>query len=249
MKYIVMECHPAFAVVLDENGRFLKVANFHYEVGQTVTDVVEMNIPAESELEMWKKRPRRRWLLVLGAAVISILMLCGILFHMSTTPYASVYMTINPEIRVDVNRWDHVLAVEGLNEDGQKLVEDYDFSDESLEDVLEDLADRAVEMGYLKKDGRITLSLDGESYDWVVDHSEELRDTLEKHMGSGISVGLTTDGAGTQVPPAVPPENNPVDNGDANNAGTTAPYDDDDDEYDDDDDDEYDDDDDDEYDD
>ena len=36
MKYLIMECHMAYAVVLDEDGRFLKAANMDYEVGQTV---------------------------------------------------------------------------------------------------------------------------------------------------------------------------------------------------------------------
>ena len=31
MKYIVMECHPSFAVLLDEDGRFIKAANLNYE--------------------------------------------------------------------------------------------------------------------------------------------------------------------------------------------------------------------------
>lgn len=40
MKYIVMECHFSYAVLLDENGKFLKAANRGYHVGQTVTDPV-----------------------------------------------------------------------------------------------------------------------------------------------------------------------------------------------------------------
>lgn len=40
MKYIVMECHFSYAVLLDENGKFLKAANRNYQVGQTVTDPV-----------------------------------------------------------------------------------------------------------------------------------------------------------------------------------------------------------------
>ena len=30
MKYLVMECHPGYAVVLDEQGVFRKVANLRY---------------------------------------------------------------------------------------------------------------------------------------------------------------------------------------------------------------------------
>ena len=45
MKYLVMECHPAYAVVLTEDGRFLKAANMHYEVGQTVTEIIQLHLP------------------------------------------------------------------------------------------------------------------------------------------------------------------------------------------------------------
>ena len=48
MKYLVVECGLSYAVVLDEEGRFLKVANLHYQVGQTVTDVIEMRLPDAS---------------------------------------------------------------------------------------------------------------------------------------------------------------------------------------------------------
>ena len=30
MSYLVMETHPAYAVLLDEEGRFLKAANLRY---------------------------------------------------------------------------------------------------------------------------------------------------------------------------------------------------------------------------
>ncbi len=40
MKYIVMECRFSYAVLLDEDGKFLKAANLGYQVGQTVYDPV-----------------------------------------------------------------------------------------------------------------------------------------------------------------------------------------------------------------
>ena len=38
MKYLVMETHPAYAVVLDEEGRFLKAANLQYQVFSMAID-------------------------------------------------------------------------------------------------------------------------------------------------------------------------------------------------------------------
>ena len=40
MKYIVMECHFSYAILLDEEGRFLKAAYRGYQVGQSVYDPV-----------------------------------------------------------------------------------------------------------------------------------------------------------------------------------------------------------------
>ena len=36
MEYLVMECGLSYAVVLDQEGRFIKVPNLGYEVGQTL---------------------------------------------------------------------------------------------------------------------------------------------------------------------------------------------------------------------
>ena len=47
MKYIVMECHYSYAVLLDRNGRFVKAANLGYKVGQTVEDPVLIKVPSK----------------------------------------------------------------------------------------------------------------------------------------------------------------------------------------------------------
>ena len=56
MSYLVMECHPGYAVLLDEEGRFLKAANLRYEIGQTVYDPVLMKDTPE------KQRHTIRWI-------------------------------------------------------------------------------------------------------------------------------------------------------------------------------------------
>ena len=61
MTYLVMECHPGYAVVLDQTGRFLKVANLNYQVGETVSFVIECT--AEEEPITIKSLRRRRMLL------------------------------------------------------------------------------------------------------------------------------------------------------------------------------------------
>ena len=150
MKYIVMECHPAFAVVLDEQGRFLKVANFRYQVGQTVTDVVQMQTPGTDELHMWKKR--RRWPLVVLTLAVTLVLLGGLVWKTTFTTYASVYLRINPEVRLDVNRWEQVLQVTGMNADGRQLLEGFQ-PEGSLE-----IRDRQNKVGAWTEPQRIQIS-------------------------------------------------------------------------------------------
>ena len=47
MSYLVMETKRSYAVLLDQEGRFLKAANLHYQVGQTVTDPVLLREKSE----------------------------------------------------------------------------------------------------------------------------------------------------------------------------------------------------------
>ena len=70
MSYLVMECHPGYAVLLDEEGRFLKAANLRYETGQTVYDPVLMKETPE------RQRHTVRWI---GSGIAAIAA-CFLLF-------------------------------------------------------------------------------------------------------------------------------------------------------------------------
>ena len=86
MNYIVMECHSSYAVLLDEEGRFLKAANLHYEVGQTVYDPVLMREKPEKGF-----RPVR--CVTGGAAAIAacFLMLFGVNYYQNhMASYSSI---------------------------------------------------------------------------------------------------------------------------------------------------------------
>lgn len=163
MKYMVMECHPGYAVVLDENGKFIKAANMHYEVGQIVTEIVEM---ASSEDKTLRSN-KLRW--IYSAALIAacfLLVLIPFLF-MSDTAVASVYMTINPEVCLDVNENDVVIRLKSVNADGKTLIKNYDYKNKKLDVVLEELVDLAIEKEFLGEGGKIKLSIETDDDQWA----------------------------------------------------------------------------------
>ena len=138
MRYLVMKCGFSYAVVLDQQGRFLKVANLGYAVGQTVDSV----IPFQEEQK--KSRTSRRVIPVLAAAACLCLVFLGG-FQYILSPYGTVRIQINPDVMISVNRWDYAVDVEGMNDDGEELVEDYHYIGKKVDQVSDELADRAVD--------------------------------------------------------------------------------------------------------
>ena len=205
MKYLVLECHPAFAVVLGEDGSFLRVANLRYEVGQTVTDVQPMKA----------KKPHRSIAKTVYGAVACVACLCllmGSLWFTRFATYASVYVSINPQVRIDVNRKDDVIELFGINEDGKALMKDYSYDQKPLEKVMDDLLIRAIEQGYLVSGGDVTLTLDANEH-WIEQHETPLQTHVDSYLDSLVKVTITvvpmteTVPLATDAPPMVRPTN------------------------------------------
>ncbi len=199
MKYLVMECHPGYAVVLDEQGRFIKAANLHYEVGQTVTEIVEMQSVSPAS------RIRKPLLSLASLAACLLLAVFG-LIRVDRTPIAHVYLAINPQVRIDVNRQDAAVGIAALNADGEALIDSYIYRHKDISLVLDDLADRAAEMGYLTEESTIGLAFDA-SADWTSGHAEVLRGSLQAHVAQslpGVPVLLPGESAPKPQPSAEP---------------------------------------------
>ena len=189
MKYLVMECHPAFAVVMSEDGRFLKVANRNYEVGQTVTDVVEMQLPKQ------KKHSGRlhRWMLSAAAVAACAVLAFTMVLQQSQVAYASVYFQINPQVRIGVNRRVQVVELEAANPDGTTLLEGYNYKHKSLDQVVTELVDRAIQMQYLKEGGRVSLKMDADDVKWGNAQEAEMRAALEQYLDASWNVQIDVD--------------------------------------------------------
>ena len=200
---MVMECHPGYAVLLDEEGRFLKAANLHYEVGQTVYDPVLMRQSAE---------PRRgfaRWTAAAVAVAACLLLLVGFGYYRNyLQPYSSIYLAINPEVRIELNRRGDVVDVVGTNRDGEQLVRSYDGRGKDKVTVTDELIGRAIDMGFLSDGGMVSVSIDSPSDEVSRQYGVELRTVVEEHFSGRITVTIEIVGApaspSTPVPTSPP---------------------------------------------
>lgn len=207
MTYLIMECAAGYAVALDENGRFLKVPNLGYEVGQRVDDVVvfeggpygEAEVLPFGEYRARRTRGRRLALVAAAACLVMAVVSGAVVWRL---PVGTVYMAINPEVSMEVNRLDRVVSLEGENEDGEALVEGFGYYGRTVDEVSDDLADRAEEQGYLEDGGTIELSVESDDEEWKVATEDRLVVELEVHLEHRIIVVAVGDSGGSEEPPA-----------------------------------------------
>lgn len=193
MNYLVMEVHPAYAVVLDEEGRFLKAANLRYQVGDTVRDIVELRCPKEKRPALWKPLSG-----VAGLAACLCIVFFGY-YQPNFTPYGALRIQINPDVELTLSRTDRVLELEGLNADGQILIEGYDYGGKDREDVTEELVERAIGLGYLSDGETVSITVTSSDADWQIREEREAREDLEERYGETIVIQI---GPADEEPPA-----------------------------------------------
>ena len=99
MSYLVMECHASYAVLLDEEGRLVKAANLHYQIGQTVEAPVIMREPEAAKVS---RLPRKLGATVAAAACMMLLLLGYYQNYMA--PYTAIALSINPSVLMELNR-------------------------------------------------------------------------------------------------------------------------------------------------
>lgn len=203
-----MEVHPAYAVVLDEEGRFLKAANLRYQVGDTVRDIVELRHPREKRPALWKPLSG-----VAGLAACLCLVFFGY-YQPNFTPYGALRIQINPDVELTLSRTDRVLELEGLNADGRVLIEGYDYGGKDREDVTEELVERAIDMGYLSGGETVSITVTSADADWQAREEQAAREDLEERYGETIviQIGPTDEKPPVTevVIPVTPPEPEPT---------------------------------------
>lgn len=188
MNYLVLETHPAYVVVLDEQGRFLKAANQNYQVGQQLGQIIPFRQP-KPEIS-WVKKSMAS---LAGLAACLCLVLGGYFgyYQPNFTAYGSLLVEINPQVELTLSQTHRVLDLGAQNEDGQVLIEDYDYQNKDGDTVVEELVTRAMELGFLSNGESVTLTVQSQDADWNRQQEDSARSALESRYGDAITIYLS----------------------------------------------------------
>ena len=197
MTYLVMECHPAYVIVLDNQGRMIKAANLGYHEGQVIGEIIAAQMPGASVL--------LRLVPLAAAACLCLAVLGGGAYGAYRVPYGTVEVSINPDVRMSVSYMDRVAGLEGVNEDGKQLIDQVSYKGRNSEYMTELLVERAMEMGYLSEGGSVYVAASGGSERWKEKRADAIRTGLDTLLKNRMQVEIHVESLNKDGTPAASP--------------------------------------------
>ncbi|NLK28020.1 MAG: anti-sigma factor domain-containing protein [Clostridiales bacterium] len=173
MKAVVVEIKKNYAAVLSDNGCILKVKNNNYEIGQ----VIYINN---------KEKSIRKKILTFAASAAALLIL-GTGTWAYAAPYSYVSLDVNPSIEFTVNRFDRVLRVKAVNDDGEELLKDINLSDlknETINNALSATIEQISAAGYFEGDieAGLIIATSAKNTAKAEKLVEELQETVDSEL-------------------------------------------------------------------
>lgn len=181
MKAVIVEIRGTQAAALLEDGQFVRIPDNDYSIGQEIT---LLRRPVEKKK---KQSAFRRKIAAIAASAVLVATVGGggIVY---ATPYGTVSIDVNPSIEYTINRFDRVLQVTGVNEEGQAVINAIGRNkllNRTIDTALSTTINQMEADGYLtEEDDPVVLSSETGSEQ----HSAELATSLEMHFSPQMEV-------------------------------------------------------------
>ena len=189
MKAVIVEIKNGFAAVLSDDGRITKTKNYNYEIGQVI------------QLKNTKEYITKKF--AVCAASVAVMVLLGVSALAYATPYSYVSIDINPSIEYSINRFDRVLSVRAVNDDGEEILKEIKLSNlknKTINQALSLTLDQIADMGYYEGnvEGGLVIATSGKNQEKADELAKELQESAEENIEihnanitvEAISVGL-----------------------------------------------------------
>ncbi len=181
MKAVVLEIKEKWAAVLCEDGVIRKVKKGNFKVGDS------FDFEAENHKKVVSIGSLRRNMVGSAAALFLIVAgVAGTYSYNNVLACSYVSLDINPSIEYTLNRQDKVVAVRGLNNDGQKIADELlSVRKVTLKEALQETKQLLTKKNYLKS---------GSSEDVLIDisaNNSARTDALKKEALSVFGTELT----------------------------------------------------------
>lgn len=110
-----------------------------------------------------KARPRTARRLAAAFACLALVIVGGTGYWAYFSPTCAISIDINPSVELAVNRFDKVISVEGIGEDGEALAETLDVRFLNYADALDSLLENQTVEDYLAQDEVLSIAVAGDN--------------------------------------------------------------------------------------
>jgi hypothetical protein len=189
MKAVVVELKNNLAAVLSDDGCIVTVKNNDYEIGQ----IIQMSNP---RIHFTKK-------VVAFATSAAAIVLLSVGTWAYASPYTYVSLDVNPSIEFSVNRFDRVLRVNAVNDDGEEILNQISLTNlknKTIQDALTLTVGQISEAGYFDGDieGAVVITTSSKGEEDAEELAQELQQSVineatengDDIVVEAVSVGL-----------------------------------------------------------
>lgn len=178
MKAVILDIDKNEATVMTDGGDIIGIRNNGYEIGQEII------------LHRRKKRASiNRITGIVAAAAAALVITGGIGGYAYYTPYGTVSLDVNPSIEYTINRFDRVLEVNGINDDGEDILSGIDTKkliNTNIEAAIEDTIEQIDAEGYFSDEDGNYVVLAASTKEEA--HTDTLLTSLEGNVGQRQNV-------------------------------------------------------------
>ncbi len=157
MKVLIIEVNENVSTVLNDDGEFMEVST---QDGWQCGMEVDCEIPKEEcavlEYPAKEKSFSLKRIAAIAASVAACLLIAfsiQFLYSNLNTVTTYVEVSINPAVRISMNKNGKVIAVDGINNDGTELVSKLNNTNR-ISDELFQIINQAVDDGYFSSDNK-----------------------------------------------------------------------------------------------
>lgn len=175
MKYIVMECRAAYAVLMDEDSRFVMAANLNYTVGDTVSEPLLLT---DTSAEASRKRIKITAKFISAAACLAIIFGTGYLYYSRNYKTYSTIIISEADVKMNVNQKGKVISIESCNPRGDEILSGYRAKGKDQLTVANEIIELSIKKGFISKDDTVSLYVSDNDSDKFTDNEDS---SLSKH--------------------------------------------------------------------
>lgn len=189
MKAVIVELRNGYASVLSDEGCIVKIKDNSYEIGQVIQMTKQKN-----------KAIKKIATFVASAAAILVL---GVSTWAYASPYSYISLDVNPSIEFVLNRFDRVLSIKSVNDDGEEVLQEIkleNLKNKTIIQAINQTLNQISELGYFSDETTAGIVITTSNKDMdkadelALEIKEEVEDKITESYGTAsvevYSVGL-----------------------------------------------------------